>query len=104
MRKTSGRVMRLQVTDLFFRSLFAFFMIDMQSRRVLHVGVHTSPRSPTEAWAAQQLREATPYGQSPNYLIRDRENTFGSRFARGRNQRHQDANHALPCETPQCDL
>jgi len=63
MRKTSGRVMRLQVTDLFFLSLFAFFMIDMQSRKVIHVGVHESPRSPTDTWTAQQLWEATPYGQ-----------------------------------------
>ena len=69
----------LQVTDLFFRSLFAFFIIDMQSRRVMHVGV---TRSPTDAWTAQQLREATPYGQSPNYLIRDRDGKFGSCFAR----------------------
>ena len=28
------------------------------------------------------LREATPYGQSPNYLIRDRDHKFGPRFAR----------------------
>src|SRR5258708_979286 len=69
----------LLFTDLFFRSLFAFFIIDMQSRRVIHVGV---TRSPTDAWTAQHLREATPYGQSPNYLIRDRDNKFGSRFAR----------------------
>ncbi len=82
MQKTCGRVMRLQVTDLFFRSLFAFFIIDMHSRKVIHVGVHTSPRSPTDAWTAQQLREATPYGQSPNYLIRDRDNKLGPHFAR----------------------
>jgi putative transposase len=69
----------LQVTDLFFRSLYAFFIIDMHSRRVIHVGV---TRSPTDAWTAQQLREATPYGQSPNYLIRDRDGKFGSCFAR----------------------
>jgi transposase InsO family protein len=69
----------LQVTDLFFRSLFAFFIIDMQSRKVIHVGV---TRSPNDAWTAQQLREATPYGQSPNYLIRDRDNKFESCFAR----------------------
>jgi transposase InsO family protein len=69
----------LQVTDLFFRSLFAFFIIDMQSRKVIHVGV---TRSPTDAWTAQQLREATPYGQSPKYLIRDRDHKFGSCFAR----------------------
>ena len=69
----------LQVTDLFFRSLFAFFIIDVQSWRVIHVGV---TRSPTDAWTAQQLREATPYGQSPNYLIRDRDHKFGACFAR----------------------
>jgi putative transposase len=69
----------LQVTDLFFRSLFAFFILDMSSRRVIHVGV---TRSPTDAWTAQQLREATPYGQGPKYLIRDRDSKFGSCFAR----------------------
>jgi len=69
----------LQVTDLFFRSLFAFFILAMQSRKVIHVGV---TRSPTDAWTAQQLREATPYGQSPKYLIRDHDNKFGSCFAR----------------------
>ena len=69
----------LQVTDLFFRSLFAFFIIELQSRRVIHVGVTWSP---TDAWTAQQLREATPYGQAPKYLIRDNDNKFGSCFAR----------------------
>jgi len=49
----------LQVTDLFFRSLFAFFIIELKSRKVIHVGV---TRSPTDAWTAQQLREATRLG------------------------------------------
>ena len=57
-------------------------MIDMHSRKVIHVGVHESPRSPTDTWTAQQLWEATPYGQSPNDLIRDRDNKFGPSFAR----------------------
>jgi putative transposase len=65
----------LQVTDLFFHSLFAFFIIELQSRKVIHVGV---TRSPTDAWTAQQLREATPYGQTPTYLIRDHD-THGLR-------------------------
>ena len=30
MRQRYGRVMRLQVTDLFFRSLFAFFFIELR--------------------------------------------------------------------------
>jgi putative transposase len=69
----------LQVTDLFFRPLFAFFLIELKSRKVIHVGV---TRSPTDAWVAQQLREATPYGQAPKYLIRDHDNKFGPCFAR----------------------
>jgi len=46
---------------------------------VIHVGV---TRSPTDAWVAQQLREATPYGQVPKYLIRDNDSKFGPCFAR----------------------
>jgi transposase InsO family protein len=39
-------------------------------------------RHPTDAWVAQQLREATPYGQTPRFLIRDNDAKFGSLFAR----------------------
>jgi putative transposase len=69
----------LQVTNLFFRPLFAFFLIELKSRRVIHVGV---TRSPTDAWVAQKLREATPYGQAPKYLIRDNDSKFGPCFTR----------------------
>jgi putative transposase len=69
----------LQVTDLFFRPLFAFFVIELKSRKVIYVGV---TRSPNDLWVAQQLREATPYGQAPKYLIRDNDSKFGSCFAR----------------------
>jgi putative transposase len=40
----------LPVIDLFFRSLFAFFIIEFHSRRVVHVGV---TRCPTDAWTAR---------------------------------------------------
>jgi putative transposase len=68
----------LQVTDLFFRPLFAFFIVELKSRRVIHVNV---TRSPTDLWVVQQLREATPYGQAPKYLIRDNDRKFGPSFA-----------------------
>ena len=45
----------------------------------MHVGV---TRSPTGAWIAQQLREATPYGQAPKYLLCDDDSKFGSCFER----------------------
>ena len=69
----------LQVTDLFFRPLFAFFLIELKSRKVIHIGV---TRSPTDLWVAQHLREATPFGQAPKYLIRDNDSKFGPCFAR----------------------
>jgi putative transposase len=69
----------LQVTDLFFRPLFVFFLIELKTRRVIHVGV---TRSPSDPWVAQQLPESTPYGQAPKYLICDNDSKFGSCFAR----------------------
>ena len=67
----------LPVVDLFFRPLFLFFIIELGSRRVVHFGVTGHP---TEAWVSQQLREATPFGQGPKYLIRDNDAKFGTRF------------------------
>ena len=69
----------LPVTDLFFRSLYAFFIIELHSRKVIQVGV---TRSPTDAWTAEPLREATAYGQGPKYLLRDNDRKFGTGFAR----------------------
>ena len=69
----------LPITDLYFRSLFAFFIVELHSRRVIHVGI---TRSPTDAWTAQQLREATAFGIGSKYLIRDNDSEFGVGFAR----------------------
>jgi transposase InsO family protein len=69
----------LQTYDLFFRPVFAFFLIELASRRVVHVGV---TRQPTDAWVAQQLREATPFGQHPKHLVCDNDAKFGPTFTR----------------------
>src|SRR5258708_18698530 len=69
----------LQVPDLFFRTLFAFFIIELKSRKVIYVNV---TRTPTDSWLAQQLREATPYGERPTYLIRDNDRKFGPNCTR----------------------
>ena len=62
-----------------FRPIFAFFVIDINSKRVVHVGV---TRSPTAEWTAQQLRNITPFGEGPQFIIRDNDNKFGARFDR----------------------
>jgi putative transposase len=69
----------LPVTDLLFRPLYAFFVIARGSRRVVHVGV---TRHPTDAWVAQQLREATGFGRRPRHRSRDNDRQYGPAFAR----------------------
>jgi hypothetical protein len=64
----------LSVTDRTFRPLFAFLVIELATRRVVHVG---ATRRPTDAWAAQRLREATPFDQRPRFLIRDNDRKHG---------------------------
>jgi len=68
----------LQIHDLWFRPLFAFVITELRSRRIVQVGV---TRSPTDEWVAQQLREATPFGEAPKYLIRDNDAKYSSHFA-----------------------
>ena len=69
----------LPITDALFRPVYAFVVIALGSRRVVHVGV---TRHPTDAWVAQQLREATPFDQRPRYLIRDNDSKYGLAFTR----------------------
>ncbi len=67
----------VQLTDAWFRPLFAFVVTELGSRRIVHIGV---TRAPTDAWVAQQLREATPFGAAPKYLVRDNDAKYGPRF------------------------
>jgi transposase InsO family protein len=67
----------LQTYDIFFRTIFVFVVIELGSRRVVHFGV---TRNPTDKWAAQQWREATPFGEGPRYLIRDNDKKYGDSF------------------------
>ena len=67
----------LQVTDVLFHPLFAFSLMEHRSRRVVHVGV---TRHPTDVWVTQQLREATPHGEQPRFLLCDNDAKHGARF------------------------
>jgi transposase InsO family protein len=67
----------LQTHDVWFRDISVFVIIELASRRVVHAAV---TRHPGEVWVAQQLREATPFGPGPRYLIRDNDRKYGTRF------------------------
>ena len=66
------------VHDLLFRPIYIFVFINLQTRQIVHAAV---TRFPTDFWTAQQLREATPWGTGPKYLIRDRDGKYGVQFA-----------------------
>jgi putative transposase len=65
----------VQTYDLFFRTVFVYFIVELGSRKVGHYGV---TRSPSDVWVAHQVREATPYAEAPRFLIRDKERSMGS--------------------------
>ena len=71
--------MRLPAHDIRFRSIFAFFIVDINTKRVVHVRV---TQHPTAQWTAQQIRDATPFGVPPAFIIRDNDGTFGADFDR----------------------
>jgi len=65
------------VIDLLFRQIIVFFVVELETRRVVQFGV---TRHPNPFWVAQQFREATSNNQQPRYMIRDNDNKYGSAF------------------------
>lgn len=65
------------VHSLFFKPLYAFVIVAHESRNIVHTAVTTNP---TDEWTAQQVREATLWGERPKYLIHDNDSKFGSQF------------------------
>jgi putative transposase len=63
----------IQTHDLLFRQGYAFFIVHLASPRTSH---------PTQAWMAQQPRNATMDGDAPAVLLRDRDDEFGPAFDR----------------------
>jgi len=62
------------VTTLGFQVLYVFLILDHARREVVRVAVSANP---TMEWVVQQLREATPFGRQPRYLLRDNDGMFG---------------------------
>jgi hypothetical protein len=69
----------LQTYDILFPTLFVFVIIELGSRRVVHFSL---TRHPTDQWIAQQLHNATPFGEGSRFLIRDNDRKYGASFDR----------------------
>ena len=65
------------VHTLTVKTLYVFFFITHARRRIVHFNVTAHPTAP---WVWRQLLEATPWGQQPRYLIRDRDRSYGGAF------------------------
>ena len=70
------------VQTLTFRTLYVFFFIAHGRRPIVHFNVTDHPKA---EWVWRQLIEATPWGESPRFLIRDRDRSYvGDFVARAR--------------------
>ena len=66
------------VYDWLFRQWYIFVVVELKTRRIVYTGV---TKYPTDEWTPQQLREATPWGKGPKYLIRDRDHKYATHFS-----------------------
>ena len=66
----------VQTYDIRFRQIFAFVIIQHDTREVIYRAVTYHP---TQEWTAQQLRNAT-FDAAPRFLIRDGDGKFGTMF------------------------
>jgi putative transposase len=57
-----------------FTVAYVFVIMEIASRRIVHVNVTTTPTLP---WVQQQVREATPAGTTPRFLVHDNDAIYG---------------------------
>jgi putative transposase len=75
----ANHLQQIAAADFFFvptatcRLLFVLVLLAHERRRIVHVAVTAHP---TAAWTAQQLREAFPWDDVPQYLVHDRDTAF----------------------------
>lgn len=58
----------------FFAVAHVFVIMEIDSRRIVNVDVTSNP---SLRWVKQQIREATPWGPVPRFLIHDNDGIFG---------------------------
>ena len=65
------------VQTLTFDTLYVLLFISHGRRELVHWNVTAHP---TAAWVWRQLIQATPWGRTPRYLVRDRDAVYGGEF------------------------
>ena len=81
------------VPTLGFDLLYAFIIIRLNRRDLVWINVTTNP---TAEWIARQITEAFPWNEAPRYLVRDRDQIYGSLVPQSRSRRPRLGRMALP--------
>ena len=63
------------VPTIRFQVLYIFIILSLERRRLVFANVTTNPSA---EWLAQQVVNAFPWDRAPRFLIRDRDNAYGS--------------------------
>jgi transposase InsO family protein len=69
----------LIVPTIGFRLLFVLVILRHQRRRLISLSVTANP---TAEWIARQITDAFPWNEAPDYLIRDRDASYGRAVTR----------------------
>jgi transposase InsO family protein len=67
------------VPTISFSRLYALVIVRLDRRELVWINVTANP---TAEWIARQITEAFPWDEAPQYLIRDRDRTYGTVFTR----------------------
>jgi hypothetical protein len=60
-----------------FRLLYTVIVLGHDRRRIIHFDV---TQNPTQVWLARQITEAFPWDTAPQFLLRDRDRSYGQVF------------------------
>jgi hypothetical protein len=69
----------LVVPTVTYTVLFMLLILAHERRHVVHVNI---TEHPTAQWTAQQVVDAFPWNEAPQYLLRDRDRAYGASFRR----------------------
>jgi hypothetical protein len=69
----------LIVPTVGFKLLFVLAILRHERRRLISLSVTANP---TAEWIARQITDAFPWNEAPDYLIRDRDASYGQAVTR----------------------